>query len=155
MICHPLKRPDLPVKKAQIEPEKAKEELRPFYTNFGTGQRAFKLHICQNVFQTLNINNQTARAYTSWPYQCQTTEVCLTDPSTTTNDSEPYPLLWKRSTIARAKTLTNNTSAKQRPLKKWSICFIDDIFARHMEQPMPRLKKAFRPLIPMTNSEYS
>jgi len=40
MICHPLERPDLPVKEAQIEPKKAKEELRPFYTNFGTGQRA-------------------------------------------------------------------------------------------------------------------
>jgi len=43
MICHPLKRPDLPVKEAQIEPKKAKEELGPFYTNFGTEQRAVLL----------------------------------------------------------------------------------------------------------------
>jgi len=28
------------VKEAQIEPRKAKEELRPFYTIFGTDQRA-------------------------------------------------------------------------------------------------------------------
>jgi len=28
------------VKEAQIKPRKAKEELRPFYTNFGTDQRA-------------------------------------------------------------------------------------------------------------------
>jgi hypothetical protein len=40
MICHPLKRPGLPVKEGQIEPKKAKEELRPSYTNFGTRQRA-------------------------------------------------------------------------------------------------------------------
>jgi hypothetical protein len=40
MISHPSKCQDLPIKQAQIEPKKAKEELRPFYTNFGTGQRA-------------------------------------------------------------------------------------------------------------------
>jgi len=27
---------DLPAKQAQIEPKKAKEELKPFYTNFAT-----------------------------------------------------------------------------------------------------------------------
>jgi hypothetical protein len=36
MICHLSKWPNLPVKQAQIEPKKAKEELRPFYTNFAT-----------------------------------------------------------------------------------------------------------------------
>jgi hypothetical protein len=35
-----LKTADLPIKQARIEPEKAKEELKPFQTNFGTGQRA-------------------------------------------------------------------------------------------------------------------
>jgi len=45
MIYHPSKCHDLPVKQAQIEPKKAKEELKPFKTNFGTGQRAlFALH---------------------------------------------------------------------------------------------------------------
>jgi hypothetical protein len=29
MICHPSKCHDMPVKQAQIEPKKAKEELRP------------------------------------------------------------------------------------------------------------------------------
>jgi hypothetical protein len=36
VIDHPSNCQDLPVKQAQIEPEKAKEELRPLYTNFAT-----------------------------------------------------------------------------------------------------------------------
>jgi hypothetical protein len=36
MIYHPSNYQDLSVKQARIEPEKAKEELRPFYTNFAT-----------------------------------------------------------------------------------------------------------------------
>jgi hypothetical protein len=36
MICYLSNCQDLPAKQAQIEPEKAKEELRPFYTNFAT-----------------------------------------------------------------------------------------------------------------------
>jgi hypothetical protein len=40
VIYHSLKTADLPIKQARIEPEKAKEELKPFQTNFGTGQRA-------------------------------------------------------------------------------------------------------------------
>jgi hypothetical protein len=36
MICHSSKWPNLSAKQAQIEPEKAKEELKPFYTNFAT-----------------------------------------------------------------------------------------------------------------------
>jgi hypothetical protein len=39
-------RQDLPVKRAQIEPKKAKEELKPFYTNFGTGMRAHEKGKC-------------------------------------------------------------------------------------------------------------
>jgi hypothetical protein len=36
MIYHSSNCQNLPVKQAQIQPEKAKEELRPFYTNFAT-----------------------------------------------------------------------------------------------------------------------
>ena len=44
MIYHPSKCHDLPVKQAQIELKKAKEESRPFKTNFGTRQRALTFH---------------------------------------------------------------------------------------------------------------
>jgi hypothetical protein len=33
---------ELPVKQAHIEPKLAKEELKPFKTNFGTRQRAIE-----------------------------------------------------------------------------------------------------------------
>jgi hypothetical protein len=40
MIYTPSRPLRFTVKQAQIEHKKAKEELRPFYTNFGTGQSA-------------------------------------------------------------------------------------------------------------------
>jgi hypothetical protein len=38
------------VKEAQIKPRKAKEELRPFYTIFGTDQRAIEAQVTLSLY---------------------------------------------------------------------------------------------------------
>jgi hypothetical protein len=40
MIYHLQNCEDLPVKQAKLNPKKAKDEIKPFCTNFGTVQRA-------------------------------------------------------------------------------------------------------------------